>query len=674
VPRNALRTNPLATLIAVALLQPATVAVAQSTESDPREHEKQFEPITVTASPLARPGDELVKPTATLSGVELEDQRAATIGATVDQETGVQSSYFGPGVGRPIIRGLDGARVSVLTGGLATLDVSTLSVDHAVTIEPFLADQIEIIKGPATLLFGNSAIGGVVNVVDGRIAERPVEGLSGRFDLGGNSVNDARNGMARIDAGNGTLAFHADYLRRDGDDFDGPDDTVIENSELDTRTGAVGVSYTGSGGFAGIALSSYDTQYGIPPEIEEDETDSVRAAKGGGEEKVVLDMEQNRVDAKAGWFDPIDGVERITARLGRNDYEHSEIIADDGEVGTRFENEAWEGRVEAVLAPLGDWRSAAGLQFGRRDFEAIGDEAFVPPTETRDLGVFALTHLENDPYRLEFGARFDRQDTEVVDGDETDHSSFSLSAGGRWDFSERWHASLNLDRAQRAPAAEELFSNGPHEATATFEIGDPGLDEETANQIDLALHYHVGAIEAKLSGFYNRFDDFIYLLDTGAVEDDKPVRQWTQDDARFSGIEAEIESELADTRYGRFEARLFGDLVNGRLDDGGDLPRIAPARFGARLSWTWNAWRAAIGAVRYAEQDDVAAFESTTEAYTLVDAHLSYAFDVDCSEWELYLDGSNLADREARVHTSFLKDRASLPGRAVAFGVRAFFD
>lgn len=669
-------TRKLLSVSILAALVPCTAraqAAPATADGAPRLDE-----VTVTADPLARPGDELFQPVEVLAGSELDEARASTIGATVEKLPGVQSSYFGPGVGRPIVRGLDGARVQVLSGGLSSLDVSTVSVDHAVSVDPFLADQVEILKGPATLLYGSGAIGGVVNVVDGRIPTQPVDGLSGRAELRATGVDDGLGGMARVDAGNGQFAVHADYARRTGDAYDAPGGGSIENTQSDTTSGAFGASITGERGHAGIAVSAYDNRYGIPPEVEEEAgSPSLRGgrlAKDGEEEgPVELRMDQQRVDFDAALRDPLPGFESIGARIGRNDYEHEEVLLDSGEVGTRFLSDATEGRVEAVHAPLGAWRGAIGLQSSRRDFEAIGDEAFVPASETSDLGLFLVERATFGAFGVELGARFDQQDVDVDAGPTLEHDATSLSFAAKWDFADGWHVTANLDRAERAPTAEELLSDGPHEATGSFEVGDPTLDVESANQVELGVHYHGDRVRAEFAAYDNRFDDFIFLADMDLEEDGLPVRLWTQADARFRGFEAEVAATLADAAWGRLDASAFADRVSGSLRDGGNLPRIAPARFGVALDWTYDALRAGMTATRYAEQDRTAALETATPGYTLLDAQVSWAFDLGDTDCELFVAGRNLTDREARVHTSLLKDRAPLPGRGLALGFRTRF-
>jgi iron complex outermembrane receptor protein len=631
-----------------------------------RSHERQLDAVTVTASPLGQAAVQVLQPNAVIAGVELEERLAATIGQTVAQEPGVQSSNFGPGVGRPIIRGLEGARVQVLEGGIGALDLSAQSNDHAVTIDPFLADQVEVLKGPATLYYGGGAIGGVVNVVDGRIPEAANEGIGGRAMLGGTTASGERAGVLRIDAGTGSLALHADYARRTTDDVELPDDAILRNSATESTSRALGASFVGASGFAGLSVSTLESRYGIP-------LGSSAGPLDTDLESIQLDPQQTRIDAKVGLLDPFAGVEKLTLRAGHNDYEHNELSADGP--GTKFTNLGIEARLEAVHAPVFDWQGAVGVQFVDRDFEAIGAETFVPPTAITDRGLFIVEQREFAPFKVEVGARRDLRELDVRDGPSVARGATSLSASAAWQFATGWSATLNVDRAARAPGEEELFANGAHDATGSFEVGDPQLRVEVANQVELGLAYESAAVQARAGAYRNRFDRFIYLAETGLVDPDEglPIRQWSQDDARFSGFEGEIKARLADGAWGRFDLRVFGDTVRARLRDAGDLPRIAPARIGASLAWTRDALRASIGAVGWMRQDKVAAFEQPTSGFTLLDAHLSWALDAGPAEWELYLDGSNLTDRVAFVHTSLLKDRSPLPGRGIGFGVRAYF-
>ena len=668
---------------------------AQPPATDPRTHERPLEEITVTARPLTEPGAELISPTVVLAGASLEDQRAATLGETVSRIPGVQATYFGPGVGRPLIRGLDGPRVQVLSNGLATLDVSTIGVDHALSIEPFLAEQIEVLKGPGTLLFGSGAIGGVVNVVDGRIPTAPVEGFDGRAEVGGNTVDDSHVALARLRTGNGEFALTFDVADRDGEDFASPEGGVIENTARSVRSTGLGFGWTGDGAWAGLSVSRYEGRYGIPFKSEDDDEEAFgprMLAKGGEGKAVAIDMEQTRLEARGG-LRAIGPFDKIEASIVDSDYEHFELELEENEIGTRFLNDAWDARVVGEIAAIGAWRSAIGLQFGDRKFAAIGEEAYVPPTDRSNLGLFGLANADFDPWRIEFGARVEDVETGLRDGSlSSDKTPTSLSFGAAWSFAPDWTLTANLDRAQRAPEIEELFADGVHVATGSFEIGDPDLDVETANHAELGLRFASDRVEASLALYSTRFGDFIYLQDTGEFfedddgeagamarakgpgdDDEIPIREWTQADARFSGFEAEARVLLSDGPSGRFALRGFADSVRGRLRAGGNLPRIAPGRVGSGLEWSLGPWRAGLDATRWLEQDRVADGETATPGFTRVDANVSYGFATGGAEWELYLDARNLTNSTGRLHTSFLKDVAPLPGRGIGFGIRAYF-
>lgn len=707
----------LATALALALASPAAFA---ETASDAQT--KDLEAVVVTASPLKGNAESVATPVDVLYGEDLDKAKAGTLGETVAKLPGVQTTYFGTGVGRPIIRGQEGPRVQVLSGGIGSMDASTVSADHAVSIEPFLADQIEVLKGPATLLFGSGAIGGAVNVVDGRLAESiPDQPLSGRAEVRGNTVNDERTGMFRLDGVSGNWVLHVDGLVRDTDDYDIPGvailhdheegeeheeepqpDGTLPNSSVSTKAGAVGATYLGDRGYFGLAASTYRSNYGIPAGAhvhgEEDHDHEGEEDHEHEEEEgpVRIDMVQNRLDMKAGIYNPVSFLESVNVRAAWNDYEHVEL--EGGEVGTRFTNEGYDARLEAVQKTWNGWRGAFGLQFGSTDFSAAGEEAFVPSTVTDTLGLFVVQEKDFGPWKLELGGRYDQVKLKPDDRASTDFSAVNLSAAAIWRLSDGFDLRFGVDRSERAPTNEELFAGGTHVATQSIEIGDASLDTEKGVRAEIGAHWHTDRVDLKLAVYQTRFKDFIYLTDTGVEEEGYPVRLWTQDDATFTGAEAEAKIQLADTAAGAWDLRLYGDYVRAKLDgsglrtvafevphgdhthgyevdiaQGGYLPRISPMRFGADLGWSLGGWRASLGAVRYGKQDDVAQNEEPSDRYTLVDAHVAYRWDRPASSWEVFLDGSNLTDEEARPHTSLLRDYAPLPGRGMAFGIRAYF-
>jgi len=686
--------------------------------------------VQVTASPLPGDAESQARPVEVLEGAALDRARAATLGETVSGLPGVQSTYFGPGVGRPVLRGLDGPRVQVLASGMGSLDASTVSADHASAVEPFLADQIEVLKGPATLLFGSGAIGGAVNVVDGRIARAvPERPLSGRAELRGNTVNGERTGMFRLDGvSGGNLVLHVDGLLRDTGDYDIPglarahaghgDDHehdrgeeargTLPNSAQQTRAGGVGATWLGGRGYLGLAASTYRSDYGIPPGAhvhagddhghDHDHDDDAHAHGDDHAPRVRIDLAQDRVELKGGVYAPTAFLERVDLHGAWSDYEHLEL--EDGLAGTRFASRGHDLRLQAVQRPLAGWRGAFGVQQGRVDFAAVGEEAFVPSTVTDSWGLFVLQEKAFGPLKLELGGRYDHVRL-APDGSAParEFDATNLSAAAIWRLNPALELRFGLDRSERAPTREELYAAGLHVATGSIEIGDAGLDTERARRAELGLHAHGERFDLELAVYRSRFDDFIHLADTGVAEHDVPVRLWTQADAVFTGAEAQAVLHLADNATGAWDLRLFGDYVRGELDgsgsrevafavphgdhfhryrtelaNDGNLPRIAPPRVGASLTWTLDGWRASLGAVRYQRQDDVAANEEPSPGYTLVDAHLAYRWDRgDGNSWEVFLDGTNLGDEEARPHTSLLRQYAPLPGRAVAFGVRLWF-
>ncbi|WP_298574956.1 TonB-dependent receptor [uncultured Luteimonas sp.] len=729
---------PIPRRLASALALALCTLPAFAAQDDPRHAEiKDLDEVMVRATPLPQTAESLTRPVEVLAGSRLDEVRAATLGETVNRLPGVQSSYFGPGVGRPIIRGLDGARVQVLSDGLAAGDVSTVSVDHAVSIEPFLADQVEVLKGPSTLLYGSGAIGGAVNVVEGRIPEQATATpLQGRAELRAASGNDERTGMLRLDgtSSSGNLVFHVDALHRetgdydipghagieaphdddDGDDHDADDHDAdaggtLANSAMRTDSAAFGLSWIGERGFLGVGSSLYNSRYGVPGHAhdehghgdeDEDHGEEDHGDEDGHEDAVHIVMDQRRHELRAG-LDALGAFDTLRVKLANTSYTHTEY---EGQVvGTVFDNDSTELRAELVHRDWAGWDGAFGLQGSRRDFRAVGDEAFVPDSRSRDVGLFWIGRRTFDTLDLEIGARHDRNRIEVdaatAIGPSRDFDATSLSAAARWHFGEDLHLSFGLDRAQRSPTAEELYSNGLHVATRSHEFGNPQLRHETANRVELGLHWHRGPLTLGASLYALDYRDFIYLADTGIEDGGVTARLWNQADSRFSGGELDLRWTLLDNDSGRWTLRGFGDVVRGRLTGegtqevafavphgdhahhytaelplSGDLPRIAPWRAGAELRWEGGAWRAGLGAIRHARQDRVAAHETATPGYTLVNANLAWHHDTASGQaLELFVDGTNLLDEEARPHTSFLKDLAPLPGRSVAAGVRLFF-
>ncbi|MDX1562449.1 MAG: TonB-dependent receptor [Gammaproteobacteria bacterium] len=637
------------------------------------------EEVVVTATPMNQSADELAQSVTVLGGAELDRLRAVTLGETLEGQLGISSTYFGAGASRPIIRGLAGARVRTMEDGIETLDVSTVSDDHAIGIDPLIARQIEIFRGPTTLLYGNGAVGGVVNTVTNRIPEAaPEDGFTGAVEVRGDTAADERTLSVALDGGGSRLAWHADAARRRTDDYRIPGaadvdaaptgSSRLENSDLELASYSLGGSWSGQRGLVGIAVSRFDTEYGVPGHAHAEE------GEGEPEAPVRIDLEQTRVDIKGSWLEFDGAIEGVNFRIGVNDYAHVEL--EGAEIGTRFENDAYEGRIELLHRPVGAWSGAFGLQISDRDFSAIGDEAFIPPVETSSAGAFVIERLELDRWDLAIGARYDERRHRPTNGDSTRDSALGLSAAAVRELSGGRSLALNWVTAERLPVAEELFANGPHLANAAIEIGDPTLGSETSRHFDIGLRKTTGMLRWSVTAFSTDYSDFIYLRDTGVVDPDEdlPVFMFSQQDARFRGIEAEVFTPIAQAGDGEIDLRLFTDFVDAELANGQNVPRIPPRRYGARLAYHATRYVVGLDATRYAAQNSIAPFETPTPGYTMVSADFDWSIDTaGMRDFSVFVRGTNLLDRDARRHSSLVKEFVPLPGRNLMVGVRASF-
>lgn len=669
-------------------------AATVSIELDPAIHR---ETIVVSASPDARGESEVYQPVDVVGSEELQVRREASIGETLNDQVGVTSTYFGPGSSRPIIRGFGGDRIRILEEGLGTADASSVSPDHAVSAEASTAEQIEIVRGPATLLYGSNALGGVVNVIDDRIPSAlPSSVLTGTLDLSVGSVSDERLGAVNLGgAASRRVAWHADFFDRDASDYEipGPAETeevhddeeepeheedtgVLENSSLESRGGSVGASWIADRGFVGLSFSGLDSNYGVPghavhaddeeegehEEEEEEHSDGVR-----------IDLQQRRIDLKAA-YEPTGGPFRsLRLRVGRSDYEHVELEGD--EVGTRFTNEGIEARLEGGHRPLGLLNGTVGLQLTTSDAAASGEEAFVPPAATESQAIFIFEEVNRGSFDLQFGARYEhlRHDVEPAALPDRSFGGVSASLGAIWRASSTWALAGSLARAVRLPTAGELYSDGPHAATRSYEVGDPDLGEETSLGVDLSLRGSGDGWRGDVTLFHNTFDGFIYESSSGEVIDGFPVFQYLQGDATFRGLEVEYHGDLLHREPWHLELDLGGDLVRAELDSGGNLPRIPPVRVFAGLTVRGERARGAVEVRRTFDQDRTASFESSTDGYTLVNAHAAYRLFYGSTAHELLLRVTNLTDELARSHVSPLKNFAPLPGRDVTLSYRLLF-
>lgn len=661
-------------------------AFAQAADEPALTPEVELDPLVIQSSPLPNQTPlDMAQPATVLDSDDLRSRRANTIGETVANEPGVSASDFGGGASRPVIRGLDAPRVRVLENGIGTFDASSISADHVVAAEPFGAEQVEILRGPATLLYGSGAIGGVVNVVTNRVPMERVDGIHAETDVHYGSVSDELQGAAQVNAGAGPLALHLDALGRDTNDYfipkDARDDAGtfsshgrLNNSALDSSRYTFGSSYVTDKGLLGLAYGRTDTQYQIP-----------------GEEPVFIQAGQDRYDLKGMLNSPGFGLERIKFDFGHGDYTHTEFEAP-GVPGTVYNNREYETRVEFVHQPIAGVHGAFGLQHRDRNVSAEGDEAFLPPSHTWSLGAFAVEEYAlTKTLKLSAGARVEHQTSETDFAlPMVDNLLLSGSTGLVYEFTPGYSASVSYTRAARAPEAQELYALGPHLATLTYEIGQTNLREEIAHNLDLSLRKSQGRVQFTFNLYANFINDYVYQgsLDTNGdgVADrydldgnldpagDLLAVRYAQRDAQFLGAEFEtLLRILQHSPVGDVDLRLFGDYVRGRFADGGNLPRITPPRLGAGLIVHRGALDMQLQAMRVLDQTQQAALETETSGYTLLDLYAGYKLGFGHADHELYLKGTNLLDEELRRHTSFLKNSAPLPGRGFLIGFRSSF-
>lgn len=694
-------TRFLAGVAAFALAAPLAAQPAPDADAAPAPqgsyHDQPDSTIIVTA-PFRRDVANALTGVTVLSGAELTREIRPTIGDTLARQPGVSSTSFGPNASRPVLRGFQGERVRVLTDGIGSFDVSNTSVDHAVVINPLTADRIEVIRGPSALLYGSSAIGGVVNVIDSRIPRRVPDEPVHLDAIGtyGSAANERSGGGAVDVPVAGKVVFHVDgtYLKTGDLDTGGhlltpelraqaaasPEPEIedladlkgkLPNSAARTWEVAGGAAVVTDGGNLGFSVSRYDSLYGVPirysldPEVEA--------------EAVRLDVKQTREDVRAEVNTYGDVIDMIRFRAGHADYQHAEI-EDTGEIGTRFLNDSYEARLELVQRARGGWKGALGGQLFIRNFNVIGEEAFVPKNETQQYGLFTLQEFDlGSGVRAEAGARYEHS---ILEADASEllgnpdirrtFNAYSGSVGASVALVEGVRAGLNLSHTERAPAAEELFPNGPHAGTQAFEVGDATFRKERSNGVEATLRANSGGFSLAASGYYTRFDNYIYETQTGEIEDDLPVFQFRQADARYYGFELEGTAPLVTAGGFSFVANGVADYVNARIKSAGPAPRIPPLRLLGGLE-ARSERVTARGEVEWSDsQNRVQPFETPTGDYTLVNASLSIRPFAE-SQTTLVLSANNVFDVVARRHASFLKDYAPLAGRDLRATVRFAF-
>ncbi|MGB3846330.1 MAG: TonB-dependent receptor [Sphingopyxis sp.] len=694
----------------------AAPALAQERDAPAGDDVHDSGPIVVTA-PYVRSLD-ILGNVSVLEGEELARDIRGQIGDTLTRQPGVSATSFAPGASRPVLRGFSGERVRVLTDGIGSIDVSNTSADHAVTIDPLTVERIEILRGPAVLLFGSQAIGGAVNLFDRRIP-RKVPADHVHIDaIGGyaTAAND-RNAGASIDVAlspqivahldgswrksgdaraggyvfapgiRGDLLHLAEHEIEDGHADEAAELTAqansrgkIANTASETWTAAGGLSLINDGGQLGISLSYFDSNYGVPsrPDTAHDhggDHDDDDHGHDHGEGPVTIGLKQWRADLR-GEVEMGDGFfDKLRIRAGYADYEHTEYEGD--AVGTVFTNTGVEGRLELAQNERGGWRGASGVQYSHRDFDAIGAEAFVPRNLTDQFALFTLQEWTAGPIGLEAAGRFEATSVRAPTlGITRSFDTFSGALGATYDLGEAVKFGVSVARAVRAPSAEELFSNGPHIATQSFEVGNPDLKREASWGAEASFKVKTDAFNLSLTGYSNWFDDFIYSAATGAEEDGLPVFRYFQRDARVWGFEAEASARLAQVGGFNIVGDVTADMTRATIKGAGadrNVPRIPPLRVLGGIEAQGERVDARVEVEWTDDQKRIAAFETPTDGFTLVNASISWRPLPDTKNLTLSLAANNIFDVDARRHASFTKDYVPLAGRDIRITARASF-
>jgi iron complex outermembrane receptor protein len=645
---------------------------------DAPDHAGALEEIVITASGHERTRFDVLQSTNVLTGDALDRQTRATLGDTLALQPGIASSGFTAGASRPVIRGQDGPRVRVLQNGVSTGDVSTVSADHQVTTESLLVERIEVLRGAGTLRYGSSAVGGVVNVIDGSIPSELPEGgydgaLQGSYDLNADARDFA--GALRGEIGRGVVLSIDGLYRQTGNvDIPGSSWTAAEraasgpafgsdvrgdipNSSIDSWNARVGASKVFDAGFAGFSYSRNESRYGVPVSEEGEPID--------------IDLVQNRYDAGGAFDAALGPFERASFRFTRSDYTHTELEGE--EAGTVFNNDENELRVELTQAAFGELDGVVGFQWRSREFAAVGAEALVPPGDSQQYALFAVEEWHAEPVGLEAGMRIERTASDALALPSRHFTTFSASLGASITPSDATLLGLTFSRTERPPTPEELYSDGPHFASFSFELGDPSLDPEVAYSVELSGRIRSEHASAGVTFFYTRYDDFIFLRDTGNIQDDLPERIYSATGARFVGVEVEGDGDLAHFGEWVLKARGSLDVTRAERTNGDDLPRIAPLRLRGEVALEGRHADASLGFEWASRQKRIATFERETDSYAFVNASVAWRPLEQAPGFALRLDARNLLDETGRNHVSFLKEFAPIAGRSVRVSAQVEF-
>ncbi|WP_180064606.1 zinc piracy TonB-dependent receptor ZnuD [Acinetobacter sp. YH12095] len=703
----------LITLSIFSVLTPAAFANTESSST-------QLETIQLQAHPLVQTAADFAVADHVIDQKTLAE-RSTTIGDAMADELGVYSNQYGSGSSRPVIRGQDGPRVKVLQHASETADVSMLSPDHAITVSPILAKQVEIIRGPSTLLYGAGTVGGLVNVTDQKIpTQMPNNGLEGQVGLRYNTGSDEKLVSAGVTAAlSDQFALRIEGSKRKANDYITPNYWVehhhtevhvepdgsththeheelvkerrVDNTFAEGQTVNIGGSWIHDRGFVGVSYSNRQDKYGLPGHSHEyhgcgpdhDNRNTIKCLPHEGDDDEHahggpwVDLESHRYDLRTELDQPFPGFDKLRAHASFTDYEHDEL--EENKVISNFKSKGYDARLELVHKPLAGWEGVFGTQYSQQKIDLTGqveqhgnhshETVPMPDTKTQKYSLFGLEHKQFGDVHVELGARVEHQKIDV-DAKQKDYSDtgVSASAAANWQFAPNYKLSFTGSHQQRLPLAQELYANGIHFATNTYERGNANLDVEKSNNLELGLHYEADKLDYSLHVYHNWFDNYIYGATTDHIETFRLI-DYQQDKAKFYGTEAKLGYQISPD----YKLSVFGDYVRGEIDNQ-NAPRVPAGRLGTKVDANFaDGWSGMAEYYRVFKQDKVAYLEQETAGYNMVNVGVAYAGNyANKQDYRVYFKANNLLDDEVYSHTSFLSNIPQV-GRNFTVGVEFGF-
>ena len=656
----------------------------------------QLNEIPITANPLGLSADEMVRPIHIMNGISLQNNKRSSLGSMLDSVPGVSNSSWGDNIGRPVIRGMDRNRIKILNNGIQVKDVSNVSGDHGISYDGLSSEQIEVVRGPETIIYGGGAVGGVVNIIDYRIHPEYVEGLMGKYSAGYGGANNASSSSMLVDIGSGNLMFHLDLYDRNTKNLEIPGfavseklaesdaeyplgkygENTLQNSYNETRGGGVGATYFFNNGHTGLSFAKHDQEYG---NILED--------------GAYIDLESDNFKYEFEMRNLSNLVNKFKFKLSHTDYKHLEM--EGTAIGLDYFDIGHDAKVEVAHSLLSESGGVAGIDFGESRFSQE-TKPYEPNNKRQNFGVYALEKFSVGKHKIVVGLRHDYQEYDAnaftsddgapTEGGDEGSTSFSasektfnaisLSAGTTSKLNENWSIGLSVAHTERVPNHDELFVFGEHHATETIEHGDRNLKNERSNSIDVTLSWANQGKTFTMTPYFNDFSSYIALLDTGVV-------QWHEHDGESEALPVFLHQNVPADFYGfefqgnvplasNYALNYWGDYVRAKNKNGGDLPRIPPLTLGSGFSYQKNALQANIDLEHKFNQSDNAPNELKTYAFTNLSLTMNYNFPY-VEGLNTFIKGDNLLDEEKRNHTSMLKDKSVMGGRSFSIGVEGSF-